>query len=210
VWKELEKELNPQFVARMKERRAAAGLVEAGGRTTLAASASKTYTAFLKTFGGRTKIFEKDLPAAMDERIAALRAHNRGSVPLLDRYNAGEHEAVRRDLLALCVAVREDPHAADALAVAYETMSRVEANVRTMSSRLTEFGFTKSDGPLHAPPKPNVDTQIRQLEKATGTLPLSLRAFYQIVGSVDWVGKHTSLLALPSLVLHRSAHGGIN
>ena len=90
--------------------------------------------------------------------------------------------------------MREDPHAADALAVAYETMSRVEANVRTVSGRLVQLGFTKSDGPLHTPPHRGVDTQIRQLEKAAGTLPISLRAFYEIVGSVDWMGNHTGLL----------------
>jgi hypothetical protein len=35
------------------------------------------------------------------------------------------------------------------MAVAYETMGRVEGNVRTVSDRLVRFGFTKSDGPLH-------------------------------------------------------------
>jgi hypothetical protein len=38
-----------------------------------------------------------------------------------------------------------------------------------------------------------VDTQIRQLEKIAGTLPLSLRAFYEVVGSVDWIGNHPHL-----------------
>ena len=123
-------------------------------------------------------------PLAIQGRLGVLRKHNRGSLPLLDRYLAGKHQEVWRDLLALGDAVREDPHAADALAVAYETMGRVEANVRTVSGRLTQLGFTKSDGPLHAPPRLSVDTQIRQLEKAAGTLPLSLRAFYEIVGAV--------------------------
>jgi hypothetical protein len=106
----------------------------------------------------------------------------------------GEHETVWRDLVALGAAVREDPHVADALAVAYETMSRVEANVRTISGRLTQLGLTKTDGPLHTPPKRSVDTQIRELEKVAGTLPISLRAFYEIVGSVDWNGHLAGLL----------------
>jgi hypothetical protein len=115
-------------------------------------------------------------------------------LPLLDRYLAGEHEAVWRDLLALGAAVREDPYAADALAVAYETMGRVEANVRTVSDRLVRFGFTKSDAPLYASPSRSVDSQIRQLEQVAGTLPISLRAFYEIVGSADWIGNHAHLL----------------
>jgi len=187
-WRLLKKELNPKFVARMKERRAAAGKAEApdpGG---------KAYTAILKWFGRRTGVFEKDLPTAIQDRIGVLRSHNRGSLPLLDRYMQGEHEAVWRDLLALGATVREDPHAADALAVAYETMSRVEANVRIISNRLTQLGFTKGDGPLHAPPNRNVGSQIRELEKVAGTLPISLRAFYEIVGSVDWNGHLASLL----------------
>ena len=35
--------------------------------------------------------------------------------------------------------------------------------------------------------------QIRKLEKKLGTLPLSLRAFYEVVGSIDLMGQHRSL-----------------
>ncbi len=194
------KELHPNAVARIKKARAAKGMAEplVPGKVTLKGSVAKAYSAFIRTFAKRTGVFEKDLPVAIEERIGALREYNGGSLPLLDRYLAGEHEAVWRDLVALDAAVRENPNAADALAVAYETMSRVEANVRMVSSRLTEVGFTKSDGPLHVPPDHEVDTKIRQLEKAAGTLPLSLRAFYQVVGSVDWIGKHASLSAAKS------------
>ncbi len=191
------KDLAPEFVARAKERRAALGIAEPSDVASKATGKSpmgKAYAAILKAFGKRTAVFEKDLPAAIQDRLRVLRAHNRGSLPLLDHYLAGEHEAVWRDLLALGAAVREDPHAADALAVAYETMGRVEMNVRTVSERLIRLGFTKSDGPLHTPPNARVDTQIRELEKIAGTLPISLRAFYEIVGSVDWMGKQTRLL----------------
>jgi hypothetical protein len=190
------KELPAAFVAHIKNRRAAAGMAEpsdAPGKAALKGGMGKAYTAILKAFGKQTGVFEKDLPAAIRDRLGVLREHNRGSLPLLDRYLAGEHEAVWRDLLALGAAVREDPHAADALAVAYETMSRVEANVRTVSGRLVRFGLTKNDGPLHAPPNRRVDAQIRRLEKVAGTLPVSLRAFYEIVGAVDWTGNHPHL-----------------
>jgi hypothetical protein len=191
------KELSSAFVARIKERRAAAGRVdasEAAAKVTRKGAMGKAYAAILKRFGKRTGVLEKNLPAAIQDRRGVLRAHNRGSLPLLDRYLGGEHEAVWHDLVALGDAVREDPHAADALAVAYETMGRVEANVRTVSGRLTQLGFTKSDGPLHAPPNRGVDTQIQELQKVAGTLPISLRAFYEIVGSVDWNGQLAGLL----------------
>ena len=37
--------------------------------------------------------------------------------------------------------MRRDPHAADALAVAYETMRRVDLNVRTLVERLRALGY---------------------------------------------------------------------
>jgi hypothetical protein len=179
------KELHPDFVARIKEHKAAKGVSEPPQKAVVRGGAEgKAYAAILKKFGKRA--FEKE------HRLGVLRQHNRGSLPLLDRYLSGEHAAVWKDLLALGAAVREDPHAADALAVAYETMSRVEANVRAVSERLVRFGFTKNDRPLHAPPSRNVDAQIHELEEVTGTLPISLRAFYEVVGSVDWMGNHES------------------
>src|SRR5579872_2703883 len=54
----------------------------------------------------------------------------------------GEHEKVWQELTELGSTVREDPNAADAMAVAYETMQRVEANIRTIAGRLREIGYT--------------------------------------------------------------------
>ena len=54
----------------------------------------------------------------------------------LERYEQGKHEQVWDELVALGAAVREEPLAADARAVAHETMRRARANVLTpMSSR---------------------------------------------------------------------------
>jgi len=81
------------------------------------------------------------LSADHTRRLEELRSFNKGSLPLLDRYMSGDHEKVWQDIRALGPAVREDPHAADALAVAYETMRRVEANVRTVTTRLRAMGY---------------------------------------------------------------------
>jgi hypothetical protein len=62
-----------------------------------------------------------ELPADSVARLEQLRRHNQGNLPWFDRYAAGEHEKVWKEMVALGPAVREDPHAADALAVAYET-----------------------------------------------------------------------------------------
>jgi hypothetical protein len=138
-------------------------------------------------------ILKRELPANAEERVALLHKHNKASLPLFDRYIAGEHEKVWHELIALGPAVREDPHAADALAVAYETMRRVAANVIELNARLQALGYHATSTQPHLPPGPKAHKQVARLEKAAGALPLSLRAFYEVVGAVDWIGEHPSL-----------------
>lgn len=138
-------------------------------------------------------ILKKELPADAEARMALLRKHNRGNLPLFDRYLAGEHEEVWNELAALGPVVRNDPHAADALAVAYETMRRVETNVRKVTARLQALGYRFSAPQAHEPPDARVRKQVARLEKAVGGIPLALRAFYDVVGAVDWTGDHTSI-----------------
>jgi len=146
-------------------------------------------------------IFKEILPSDPQARLAALRAHAGGVLGLFDRYRAGEHEAVWAELAAAGPAVRSDPLAADALAVTYELMSRVDANVKTLVSRLREmrYEFTDPDGrprrasTVHVPPGSRVYRQLQRLEKSVGTLPLSLRVFYELVGAVDLIGRHPTI-----------------
>jgi hypothetical protein len=121
-----------------------------------------------------------------------MRRHNNARLPLFDRYMKGEHGKVWEELIRLGPAVLEDPHAADALAIAYEAMRRVEANVRTVTAQLEALGYAFAHRP-HEPPGPKARKQIARLEKMAGTLPLSLRAFYEVVGAVDWIGEHPVL-----------------
>ncbi len=206
---------------------------------------------------GRKKastVLKLDLADAPLALLEQLRQHNKGSLPLFDRYAAGEHEQVWKDLVALGPVVRQDPHAADALAVAYETMGRVAANVRTVVARLNAMHYEfkteakrvddwvhRAEGAIslaqhsarnvsssphvqnllkmvnevqatitqqvdkakksprdemvrtHIPSTPHVRKQLARLEKVAGVLPLSLRVFYEVVGSVDWRGRHPAL-----------------
>ena len=134
-------------------------------------------------------------PAA---RLEQLRAHAGGKLPLYDRYQAGAYRDVWRELVSLGGAVREDPYVADALAVAYETMCRVQENVRTVVERLTAMHFTfgMPDGPLGvavggAPP--DIHDRIVSFEREFAVLPLSLRTFYEVVGEVNLIGSHPAL-----------------
>jgi Domain of unknown function (DUF6745) len=199
-------------------------------------------------------LFKEKLPADPAARLQRLRDHAGGSLPLFERYVAGEYNKVWSELVAMGPAVREEPIVADALAVAYETMRRVEANVRTVVGRLHAMNYRfqtsrmaldtwteraeplttidplqingVSDSPhlknllnmflrgrdnleeqvakaksvprehtvlAHIPPSAQVRQQIARLEKVAGALPLSLRVFYEVVGSVDWIGSHPTL-----------------
>ena len=137
-------------------------------------------------------ILKRELPALVAKRVALLREHNEGRLPLFDRYTVGEYEKVWDELIAVGSRVREDPYAADALAVAYETMRRVELNVREITARLLGIGYRFAFEP-HEPPTFGTRKQIARLEKAAGPIPLSLSAFYEIIGAVNWMGEHQSL-----------------
>ena len=160
-------------------------------------------------------ILLRPLPSEHSARLAQL--SEAGPLPLYNRYVAGEHEQVWAELVALGEAVRLEPHAADALAVAYETMHRVKQNVITVAGRLKQLGYKfvapGERGGLfglrkpteHEPHvEPNADSwqHIVELEKACGgPIPLSLRAFYEVVGEVNFLGRHGSISPEDSDVL---------
>ena len=112
----------------------------------------------------------------------------------LARYQQGEHEAVWRDLVALGARVREPAVRDDARAVAAETMRRVRHNLELLVPRLREIGFefASPDDALR-PPEPRTLAILDELERTVGPVPLSLRAFFEIVGSVCLMGSHPSL-----------------
>jgi hypothetical protein len=75
---------------------------------------------------------------------------------LLQRYQAGERDAVWTELRELGPLVREASYAEDALAVARETMRRAKANVETIIERLDRLGYRFWDGvqgPRRGPPR---------------------------------------------------------
>jgi hypothetical protein len=222
----------------------------------------KTLRAFIESRGGSSssartakkksrpsEILSAELPLAVEARLEMLRGHAGGTLPWLDAYVAGQHKEVWSALQSQGPAVRQDPQAADALAVASETMRRVAHNVRIVIGRLKGMGYRFGDpeapssvkvaiGPgatsidfgdiqtagsehakglfdllnrlrgavgqagratrssadrSHVPPDARAAKLVRRLEKRAGALPLSLRAFYEIVGAVDLNGTHPSL-----------------
>ena len=157
------------------------------------------------------------LPDGADEKIEVLRSY--GPLPYYERYLSGDHRQVWLELNALGAGVRADQYAADARAVAYETMSRIARNIGTIIERLREIGYEfevesgdqdnvipfgtarwnlrtgmaarERAAPL-TPPERRLADMIR-LQQDAGTLPISLRTWFEIVGSVTLLGRHPVL-----------------
>lgn len=104
----------------------------------------------------------------------------------LTRYLAGDSLGVWADLLALGPAIRSLEYAEDAQAVARTTMQRVRHNIEVIHARLLQLGyrFQEPDAALVPPPAATA-ALLEEIERLVGSLPLSLRMFYEVVGSVD-------------------------
>ncbi len=120
----------------------------------------------------------------------------------LERYSSGEYELVWNELQALGPRVRREPYYSQARDVATETMRRVRRNCEKVVTRLKAAGYTfgvypdgssgyYTEGEL-VPPSASIQDDLESLEEQAGPLPLSLAAFWQEVGSVDFVGRHPS------------------
>ncbi len=122
----------------------------------------------------------------------------------LSRYQGGEREQVWVDLLELGSQVRQESIFTDAWSVARATMERVRYNIETLIPRLSAIGYRFGEGlfpfapldpetmsgPIYAAPKADASERVAELERLVGPIPLSMRAFYEVVGSVNLVGMH--------------------
>lgn len=122
----------------------------------------------------------------------------------LDRYVGGEYEAVWTELCALGEHVRAEPVLSDAQAVAREMMRRVRLNVEMLIQRLASLGYAFAADPANPgdapvirgedeslpiePPTAASLEALALLEREVGPLPLSLHAFYEVVGAVNLLG----------------------
>ena len=123
----------------------------------------------------------------------------------LDRYRRGEYKQVWDSLLSLGGKVRTKALMADARAVAQETMRRAKANLDRLVPRLRQIGYEfayQADEservgswwgdsfPVYEPPLQDAPTRLDELEEQLGPMPLSLRAWYEVVGTVNLIGSH--------------------
>ena len=124
---------------------------------------------------------------------------------LHDRYLKGFHQEVYDELLATHANALEEPVYDDAHLVAKEIMKRVRYNIKLLIPRLRDLGYqfgkgffddmspeekakVELDAPVCKEPDPKAPEKVLLLEQLTGTLPLSLKCWYEEVGSVNLIG----------------------
>jgi hypothetical protein len=138
--------------------------------------------------------------ARKTEAPKILRARSDRDAALVSRYRQGEHTAIWSEVRtydAISGAFRED-----VLAVARETMRRVLHNVDLLAERLEAEGWTALSGSPRTPPSREDLDAMEKIEAITKTpLPPSLRAFWEIVGGVDFVWDYQSDDEVPGLDL---------
>lgn len=110
---------------------------------------------------------------------------------LLTRYKQGEHEEVWRELRAFDSVSGEI--LAEANDIAKETMKRVASNAELLAERLASRGWKSLYGSLRTAPQNEDAEVIAQIEEFTGEmLPISFRAFWEIVGGINFIWDYNS------------------
>jgi hypothetical protein len=109
----------------------------------------------------------------------------------VERYVDGQHESVWDEVVALGPRASDPDVAPEVQALAHETMQRALRNVEALKSLLPSIGWRfrfpmtgpPSDLCVHAPPRPDVQKRIAELEALCGPLPASIRAWWEVVGT---------------------------
>jgi hypothetical protein len=114
-----------------------------------------------------------------------------------------DNRRIWAELVSLGAAVREEPRSSDARAVARETMMRARHNVEVLVARLDTLGY-RFLVPEEAwtPPDRTSLLALDALEQRHGLMPLSLRLWYEVVGSVNFMGAHPALSTFDSPGMH--------
>jgi hypothetical protein len=112
----------------------------------------------------------------------------------LERYRRGECEQVWAELLALGGRVREAGLHDEAVAVARETMTRARTNIEMLVPRLTSLGYSFAHPDrVFVPADEETRRLVAEIEGRAGPLPVSLRAWCEVVGEVNFMGSHPKL-----------------
>ncbi|MGD8633764.1 MAG: hypothetical protein PVF85_09365, partial [Anaerolineales bacterium] len=120
-------------------------------------------------------------------------------ITYLERYQefaSSGHRNTRvwAELTSFGADIRHEPLFSDALAVARETMSRAKQNIEILIDRLRILDYRFLDSTeTWTPPDQESITALNAFEANYGLLPMSLRMWYEIVGTVSFMGYHPRL-----------------
>lgn len=105
----------------------------------------------------------------------------------IERYQAGEHVPVWRELIELGDKVLEEPLHSEALRVCEEIVRRARVNLQTLHSRLLSLGyeFAEPHSALFDAP-PDASAKIDEFEQELGSFPLIARVWYRTLTSVNF------------------------
>jgi hypothetical protein len=136
---------------------------------------------------------------AHDPDLARPTGRGSSRLTYFERYKNGQCVAVWNELTALGETVRDSAIFGDAVSVAHLTMERVATNIDRLVERLASHGYefgVYPDGtrfPIESAALAKPDAEFRaliaELEHLAGAIPLSLRAFWDVVGSVSLIGR---------------------
>jgi hypothetical protein len=118
----------------------------------------------------------------------ALNIENIGENIWLSRYQNGLQKEVWAEMLNLGARIREPNVLPFAVAVVRETMKRCRENIERLFNSLKEADYSfEYPNEIFVPPSLNVIEKISELEQKVGIIPLSICAWYEIVGSVNFI-----------------------
>jgi hypothetical protein len=104
----------------------------------------------------------------------------------LERYKSGQSAEVWAEMRDLGPEIRTARFWHHASAVATETMARVSKNIDTVAARLKATGYWFAEPPsIRRQPASETAVLLDVFEARHGPMPLSLRAFYDVAGTVN-------------------------
>jgi len=108
-----------------------------------------------------------------------------------DRYAHGHHQEVWDELMSIGVRVREETIYLNALSVVNETISRAMHNIESIISKLQESGYLFAYPESVFVPADQEDmAYLHESEERAGTIPMSLRCWFEMIKEVDLTGTH--------------------
>ncbi len=115
-------------------------------------------------------------------------------IRLSERYDAREEKQVWDDLRSAKADIWHFYE--DAYEVAQATMQRVAYNIQLIRQNLINAGyeFLAKNEDIYRRPDDRTDEKIAYVEEKIGPLPLVLKVFYEVVGSVDFRQSQTQLI----------------